>query len=131
MLAEVSPKQGRVFTSTNLRKKWVKACQSAGLGHKIEVAGKKYDPRYKGLTLHDLRRSAVRNLVNAGVPETVAMKISGHKTRSVFIRYAIVSTEDVRNAMQAVEAASLQRARRKPVQSVRAKALKGTVAAIR
>ena len=65
------------------RKEWVRACVAAGLGRKIEVAGKPYDPRFEGLTLHDLRRSAVRNLRKAGVPESVAMKISGHKTRSV------------------------------------------------
>ena len=81
------------------------ACASAGLGTKI-VEGKPY-PFYKGLTLHDLRRSAVRNLRNAGVPENVAMKISGHKTRSVFERYNIVSTDDVHDAMRHLESASL------------------------
>jgi integrase len=107
-LKDVSPKTGRVFDGTNLRKNWVKACTAAGLGTIIEVEGKPYDPRYEGLTLHDLRRSAVRNLVNAGVPERVAMKITGHKTRSVFDRYHIVSSSDVTNAMAAVESASLQ-----------------------
>jgi integrase len=78
MLKEAQPKTGMVFTGTNLRKEWMKACAAAGLGRIIKVKGK--DDKYKGLTLHDLRRSAVRNLVQAGVPETVAMRISGHKT---------------------------------------------------
>jgi integrase len=109
---EVTPKSGRVFDGTNLRKEWVTACAAAELGTLTEVEGRPYDPLYSGLTLHDLRRSAVRNLVNAGVPERVAMKITGHKTRSVFDRYHIVSTEDVTDAMQAVESASLTNGRK-------------------
>ena len=110
---------GRVFDGTNLRKEWMTACAACGLGSKIVVKGKPYDPRYEGLTLHDLRRSAVRNLVNAGVPERVAMSITGHKTRSVFDRYHIVSPEDVTDAMRKVVEAHGDNLVTKPSRSTR------------
>ena len=76
MLERIEPKQGRVFDTTNIRKEWTKACAAVGMGRIIAVEGTPYDPRYEGLTLHDFRRSAIRNLVTlAGVREKVAMEI--------------------------------------------------------
>ena len=77
---------------------WAKALTAAGFTAKAGgrvVALKKF---------HDMRRSAVRNLVRANVPQTVAMSITGHVTPSVFQRYDITSTEDQQDALERVSA---------------------------
>jgi len=87
-LKKVRKKEGLVFHDTNLREAWATAVVAAGL---------------PGLLVHDFRRSAIRNLIAAGVPEKVAMSISGHKTRSVFDRYHIVDAADIVNAMNKLQ----------------------------
>jgi integrase len=62
------------------RKYWYAATRKAGLAEKIP---------------HDFRRTAVRNLERAGVPRSVAMKLVGHKTESIYRRYAIVARQDL------------------------------------
>jgi integrase len=73
----------------DFRKAWAVACANA---------------KVPGRLFHDLRRSAVRDFVRAGVSETVAMSITGHRTRSVFDRYDISSQRDKRTALLVTEA---------------------------
>jgi integrase len=68
----------------DFRKAWATACQEANVDHRL---------------FHDLRRTASRNMISAGVPQAVAMKITGHRTDSMFRRYAIVNEEQKREAL--------------------------------
>ena len=77
-----------------MRRSWTTACKNAGV---------------PGRLLHDLRRSAVRNLERAGLSRSVAMKMTGHKTESVYRRYAIVSESDLREAAAKLAAATAER----------------------
>ncbi len=95
-------RKGRTFYQGSFRRSWARACSQANLGRRIKTANG--FPRYQGLLVHDLRRSAIRNLRESGVPESVIMAISGHKTQSVFRRYSIVSVEDLHRAMKQLEA---------------------------
>jgi len=70
------------------RKPWATACKLAGCPGKL---------------FHDFRRSAARDLIRSGVPQSVAMRITGHKTASMFTRYNITDTEDVREALRSAQ----------------------------
>jgi hypothetical protein len=116
-----------VFPRGGFRKAWARACVRTGLGRMLwecktcheriesdkqpQRPGRKMEvPRcpcgalchwkYVGLIFHDLRRTAIRDMRRAGIDESVAMKISGHKTNYVFKRYNIVNTADIEQAME-------------------------------
>ena len=57
-----------------------------------------------GRIFHDFRRTALRNLIRSGVQQAIAMKITGHKTDSIFRRYLIVDEELLAQAAGAVAA---------------------------
>jgi integrase len=87
IIALVFHRNGREIKA--MRRSWTSACRQAGV---------------PALLLHDLRRSAVRNLERASVSRSVAMKLTGHKTENVYRRYAIVAEGDLIQAGQKLSA---------------------------
>jgi|SRR5579871_2421051 len=83
----VNPETGEAWVE--VRRMFQRACEAA---------------RLTGVWLHDLRRSFVTNARRRGVPESVVMKLSGHRTRSVFDRYNVVSEDDLKSAVRQLEA---------------------------
>jgi integrase len=75
----------------SVRKAWNTACVKAG---------------YPGRLLHDMRRSVVRNLERDGVPRSAAMAMVGHKTESIYRRYAIVDAALLRDAAARIDRAA-------------------------
>lgn len=69
----------------DIRSAWSKALEQSKIGKKIP---------------HDFRRTAVRNLERAGVPRSVAMKLVGHRTESIYRRYAIVAKQDLTDGLK-------------------------------
>ena len=98
------------------RKAWATACCAAGVGKRVcprcefdvdveckclkcGQTLKREELKYTGALFHDFRRTAALNLARAGVPVPVAMKITGHRTDSMFRRYAIASEDQKRDAL--------------------------------
>jgi integrase len=108
----------------NFRESWIRACCRADVGHllcracelpvtrglKCEKCGGTWSwsgnwkkLRYVGRLFHDFRRTAVRDMIRGGAPESAGMKISGHKTKAMLYRYDIVDDRDMRDALLAGE----------------------------
>jgi len=75
----------------DFREAWKNACNAAAV---------------PDLKFHDLRRTAVRNMRRAGVPQVVRMRITGHRTDSMERRYNIVDVDDIRTAKALMEEAN-------------------------
>lgn len=78
----------------DFKKAWRTACLMSG---------------HPSLLVHDFRRTTVRNLTRARVPEKIAMTMTGHKTRSIFDRYNIVDERDLAQAADQLNSYLIER----------------------
>lgn len=111
--ALVFHKNGKPIKQSWFRVVWVDACLAAGKGKLVcpacgsetfehpwqRCSHCRKRVEYVGKLFHDFRRSAARDMIRAGVPQSVAMKITGHKTDAMFRRYNIVDTDGIKEAL--------------------------------
>ncbi|HEY2119929.1 MAG TPA: site-specific integrase [Candidatus Acidoferrum sp.] len=109
----VFDRDGQPITQSIYQRPWIAACLAAGQGCMVcRKCGEKSikwshcgrATKYSGRLIHDFRRTAARDLTRSGTPQSVAMAITGHKTDSMFKRYNIVDTDDVRKALRSMGA---------------------------
>jgi integrase len=100
--AYVFHRNGEPINKHTFGKPWRAACVQAKLGHR--VPNEKGVEVYVGKHFHDLRRTAARNMIRGGVPQSIAMRVIGHETDSMYRRYDIT---DNRDKLAALEAARL------------------------
>jgi integrase len=87
----------------DIRKAWGTACLKAGIQPETKLrAGKAVV--VPGRKVHDFRRTAARDMIRSGTPETVVMAVTGHTTRAMLDRYNITSERDTRETMEALSA---------------------------
>lgn len=99
-------------------RQWRRACIKVGLGRRVKNG--KGVLVYVGRHFHDLRRTAARNMIRAGVPQSVAMRVTGHETDAMFQRYDITDNRDKLSALKAARKfADRQPGLSEPVVSIR------------
>jgi integrase len=106
-------RNGEQITQAMYQRPWIRACLKAGQGRMVcQKCGEESThwyhcgktTKYNGKLLHDFRRTAARDLIRSGTPQSVAMAVRGHKTNSMFTRYNITDTGDIRKALQSMRA---------------------------
>lgn len=97
--AFVFHRHGKPISKNVFGKQWRAACLKAKLA--IEVKDEDGVVHYRGKNFHDFRRTAARNMIRAGVPQSIAMRVTGHSTDAMFHRYDITDDRDKLAALQA------------------------------
>src|SRR5260370_10227608 len=98
--AYVFHRNGKPISRNLFGKQWRTACVKAGLGRRVKNQSGVLC--YEGKTFHDFRRTAARNMIRAGVPQSIAMRVIGHQTDAMFNRYDITDNRDKLAALEAV-----------------------------
>ena len=105
-------RHGKPISRNTFGKQWRAACVKAGLGRRVK--NEKNVLVYVGKHFHDFRRTAARNMIRGGVPQSIAMRVTGHETDAMFQRYDITDNRDKLAALEAARAFVAQQAGKPP-----------------